>query len=53
MLTARNFNPIMAMAGAIVIAETDEIVPLGVLAPDDVHTPGVLISHLVERPGVK
>jgi acetate CoA/acetoacetate CoA-transferase alpha subunit len=53
MLTARNFNPIMAMAGGIVIAETDEIVPLGVLAPDDVHTPGVLVTHLVERPGVK
>jgi len=50
MLTARNFNPLMALAGAVVIAETDEIVPLGVLAPDDIHTPGVLVTHLVERP---
>ena len=50
MLTARNFNPVMALAGGVVIAETDEIVPLGVLAPDDIHTPGVVITHLVERP---
>lgn len=53
MLTARNFNPIMAMAASVVIAETDEIVPLGVLAPDDIHTPGVLITHLLERPGMQ
>lgn len=53
MLTARNFNPVMALAGAVVIAETDEIVPLGVLAPDEIHTPGVLITHLVERPGLQ
>jgi acetate CoA/acetoacetate CoA-transferase alpha subunit len=49
-LTARNFNPLMAMAADIVIAETNEIVPLGVLAPDAIHTPGVLIDHLIERP---
>jgi len=49
-LTARNFNPLMAMAAAMVIAEPNEIVPLGVLPPDAVHTPGVLIDHLVERP---
>jgi acetate CoA/acetoacetate CoA-transferase alpha subunit len=49
-LTARNFNPLMAMAAAVVIAEPNEIVPLGVLAPDGVHTPGVLVDHLVERP---
>jgi acetate CoA/acetoacetate CoA-transferase alpha subunit len=53
MLTARNFNPIMAMSGGVVIAETDEIVPLGVLAPDDIHTPGVLVTHLLERPGLQ
>lgn len=49
-LTARNFNPLMAMAADTVIAEANEIVPLGVLAPDAVHTPGVLIDHLIERP---
>ncbi len=46
-LTARNFNPIMAMAGATVIAEAVEIVPVGVIPPDEVVTPGVLVDHLV------
>lgn len=49
-LTARNFNPLMAMAAGLVIAESNEIVPLGVLAPDVIHTPGILVDHLVERP---
>src|SRR5829696_7070966 len=49
-LTARNFNPLMAMAADTVLAEPNEIVPLGVLPPDVIHTPGVLIDHLVERP---
>lgn len=47
-LTARNFNPIMAMAGATVIAEPVEIVPVGVIPPDDVVTPHVLVDHIVE-----
>jgi acetate CoA/acetoacetate CoA-transferase alpha subunit len=49
-LTARNFNPLMAMAAAITIAEANEVVPLGVLAPDMIHTPGVLVDYLIERP---
>jgi acetate CoA/acetoacetate CoA-transferase alpha subunit len=49
-LTAANFNPMMAFAAATVIAEPNEIVPLGVLPPDHVRTPGVLIDYLVERP---
>lgn len=49
-LTARNFNPLMATAAMTVIAEPNEIVPLGVLAPDMIHTPGVLIDYLIERP---
>ncbi|MGD0103012.1 MAG: 3-oxoacid CoA-transferase subunit A [Rhodopila sp.] len=49
-LTARNFNPLMAMAADTVIAEANEVVPLGVLAPDAIHTPGILIDHLIERP---
>jgi acetate CoA/acetoacetate CoA-transferase alpha subunit len=49
-LTARNFNPLVAMAADTVIAEPNEIVPVGVLSPDVIHTPGVLIDHLIERP---
>ena len=48
-LTARNFNPIMAMAGIIVIAERAEIVPVGVIPPDEVVTPSVLVDYLVAR----
>lgn len=48
-LTARNFNPVMAMAGATVIAEAAELVPVGVIPPDEVVTPAVLVDHLVER----
>ncbi len=48
-LTARNFNPIMAMAAATVIAEAAEIVPVGVIPPDEVITPAVLVDHLLER----
>lgn len=46
-LTARNFNPIMAMAAATVIVTAEAIVPVGVIPPDDVMTPGVLVDHLV------
>jgi acetate CoA/acetoacetate CoA-transferase alpha subunit len=49
-LTAQNFNPVMAMAARLVIAEPDEIVPVGVIPPDHVRTPGILVTHLVERP---
>ena len=48
-LTARNFNPIMAMAGAVVIAEAAEIVPVGVIPPDEVVTPCILVDYLVAR----
>jgi acetate CoA/acetoacetate CoA-transferase alpha subunit len=48
-LTARNFNPVMAMAATTVIAEAAEIVPTGVIPPDEVVTPGVLVDHLVGR----
>jgi acetate CoA/acetoacetate CoA-transferase alpha subunit len=46
-LTARNFNPLMAMAGATVIAVAENIVPVGVIAPDHVITPAPLIDYLV------
>jgi acetate CoA/acetoacetate CoA-transferase alpha subunit len=49
-LTATNFNPVMAMAADRVIAEPDEIVPVGIIPADAVRTSGVLVDHLVERP---
>lgn len=49
-LTATNFNPVMALAAKLVIAEAGEIVPVGVIPPDTVRTPGILVTHLVERP---
>jgi len=48
-LTARNFNPIMAMAADTVITEAKEIVPVGVIPPDDVITPYVLVDYLIEK----
>jgi acetate CoA/acetoacetate CoA-transferase alpha subunit len=48
-LTAHNFNPVMAMAADIVIAEAEHIVPVGVIPPDAVKTPGVLVDHLLGR----
>lgn len=48
-LTAHNFNPIMAMAADTVIAEADEIVPVGVIPPDAVKTPGVVVDHILKR----
>lgn len=48
-LTAHNFNPVIALAGATVIAEPESIVPVGVIPPDAVKTPGVLVDHLLIR----
>ena len=48
-LTATNFNPVMAMAADCVIAEAEEVVPVGVIPPDAVRTSGILVDHLVER----
>jgi len=46
-LTARNFNPVIAMAAATVIAGADNIVPVGVLAPDHVATPAPIVDYLI------
>ncbi len=46
--TARNFNPVMATAGKICIAEVEEIVPAGSLDPDHIHTPAVYVKRLVK-----
>ena len=48
-LTARNFNPIIAMAGETVVAEVEHIVPVGMVSPDHVVTPAVLVDYLVGR----
>jgi 3-oxoacid CoA-transferase subunit A len=45
--TARNFNPNVAMAGKVTIAEVEEIVPTGALDPDEIHTPGIFVHRLV------
>lgn len=44
--TARNFNPMMAMAGRITIAEVEELVPAGQLDPNFIHTPGIFIQRI-------
>lgn len=49
-LTATNFNPVMAMASTSVICEANEIVPVGMITPNDVVTPGVLVTELVAVP---
>jgi 3-oxoacid CoA-transferase subunit A len=46
-LTARNFNPAVAMAGKITVVEVEEIVPLGALAPDAIHLPGIYVDRIV------
>ncbi len=46
--TARNFNPMMAMAGKITIAEVEELVPAGELNPDQIHTPGIYVHRIFQ-----
>jgi 3-oxoacid CoA-transferase subunit A len=46
--TARNFNPMMAMAGKITIAEVEELVPAGQLDPDHIHTPGIFVHRIFQ-----
>lgn len=44
--TARNFNPIMAMAGKVTVAEVEELVETGALNPDEIHTPGIFVQRI-------
>lgn len=44
--TARNFNPMMAMAGKITIAEVEELLPAGELNPNEIHTPGIFVQRI-------
>ena len=46
--TARNFNPLMAMAGKVTVVEVDELVALGDLDPDHIHTPGIFVQRIIE-----
>ena len=45
--TARNFNPMMATAGKVTIAEVEELVEVGRIQPDDVHTPGIYVNRII------
>lgn len=47
--TARNFNPMMAAAGRKTIAEVEELVEIGKIAPDEVHTPSIYVQRVLER----
>jgi 3-oxoacid CoA-transferase subunit A len=51
--TARSFNPLMAMAAHVTVAEVDRLVPLGTIDPDDVHLPGLFVQRIVEVPAHK
>jgi len=46
--TARNFNPMMATAAKITVAEVEHLVPAGELNPDHIHTPGIFVKRIVE-----
>lgn len=48
-LTARNFNPVIAMAADTVIVDAEHVVPIGMISPDHVMTPAVLVDYLVAR----
>jgi 3-oxoacid CoA-transferase subunit A len=49
--TSRNFNPLMAMAGKITIAEVEELVPPGELDPNEIHTPGIYVHRIFKGTG--
>ena len=46
--TARNFNPLMAMAGKITVAEVEKLVPVGELDPNQIHTPGIFVQRILQ-----
>jgi 3-oxoacid CoA-transferase subunit A len=49
--TARNFNPMMATAGKVTVAEVEELVPIGALNPDCIHTPGIFVQRIIQGTG--
>jgi len=50
-MTARNFNPMMATAGKVTVAEVEELVEIGTLDPDHIHTPGIFVQRIIEGKG--
>ncbi|HEY6487712.1 MAG: CoA transferase subunit A [Terracidiphilus sp.] len=48
--TARNFNPMAATCGKVTVAEVEELVPVGAIDPDQVHTPGIFVDRMVHCP---
>ncbi len=51
--TARNFNPMIASAGRVTVAEVEEVVPIGSLDPENIHTPGIFVDRVVKTASVK
>jgi 3-oxoacid CoA-transferase subunit A len=51
--TARNFNPMMATAGRVTVAEVEELLPTGTLDPDQIHTPGIFVQRIIRGPGYR
>jgi 3-oxoacid CoA-transferase subunit A len=51
--TARNFNPLVAMCGKTTVAEVEELVPVGSLDPDQVHTAGIFVDRVVQASSEK
>lgn len=49
--TARNFNPVMATAAKVTVAEVEELVPAGAIDPDHVHTPGIYVNRIIQGAG--
>lgn len=47
--TAQNFQPLMAMAADCVVVEIDELLPVGAIAPEAVHTPSIFVDHILEK----
>lgn len=47
-LVGYNFNPLMAMAGKITVAEVEELVPAGELDPNQIHTPGIFVQRILQ-----
>jgi len=51
--TARNFNPMMATAAKVTVAEVEELVEPGTLDPDQIHTPGIYVQRIMQGPGYR
>ena len=52
-MTARNFNPMVAMCGKVTVAEVEHLVPIGELDPDRIHTPGIFVNRIIQTDAEK